>query len=233
MKSITKFYLTLVLALGMIIPAAFAGKALPEVPDDCFDSNSFCTKRAVLRNAAGKRYINVQFFAAISEDDFDTPEDIVDMYFDFAEWGEYTKGTNEVKMKVTLPMGTYTKDGTVITRHYATYKTKAPFPIGKVHIREVTDYIPLTAYDGAELSYYYTLADASTPIKVPGHGVYKKPEGLKMKNGHIHVAYDEDNGEYILFLNANVIPGIDLLPKIAAPYIERSIVAVAKGMLGL
>lgn len=221
------------LALGLTSAASAAGK-LPTIPAGCFDDKLYCTETAVVDASDGHRVIRVKFVAMTTINEFPTAQSIVDKYFSFGDWFDYARGTDAIKIEQSALRGVEGDNDKLF--HYSRYIVQAPFPINKSRVREVSQYNRMTPVPGAVISYSYSLVQSSH-TNLPEEDVKWKTlngsEGVKRKDGEIHIQFNEETGEYYLFMVTDVIPGIDLLPKVAAPYIERGIVAVAKGMLNL
>ena len=58
-------------------------------------------------------------------------------------------------------------------------------------------------------------------------------KGLKHKTGTLAITYDDDEEAFTVFLIMDAIPEINILPKLAAPYVEAGVVDTFKGMFGL
>ena len=216
-----------------ISASTFAGGTLPTIPNGCFDDKLFCSEWSIA-DVNGMRVIRVKFVAMAYTSDYPTPQSIVDKYFDFAHWGDYAQGTDSISIENSVLRGTEGQNDKLY--HYVRYVMQAPFPISHMRIREVTQYTRMEPAAGAVLSYRFALVpglQTGLPEYEDRYKTLNGPEGVKYKEGEIHIQYNQENGEYVLFMMTDVVPGIDLLPKVAAPYIERGIVAVAKGMLNL
>lgn len=213
--------------------AGFAKQPLPTIPEGCFDENLYCTDTKVI-DVDGQRVIRVKFVAMTTTAEYPTAQSIVDKYFDFENWFDYTKATESIKMETSAKMKVEGDNDRLW--HYAHYIVQAPFPISKVRTRELTEYNRIELAEGAVVSYRYSIVPGlhtGLPESEERYQTLRNSEGVKRKDGEIHIQYNEESGEYILFMVTDVIPAIDLLPKVAAPFIERSIVAVARGMLNL
>lgn len=210
------------LSLIILAPALKAAGTLPTVPSDCFDRDNYCYGSDVTENDQGRRVIRVQLFARVDANEYSSPEALIGKFFDFASWPTYVQGSRDVSFVESRELEPAERDGQKIRRHLAHYYTGAPFPFRKIEVYEVANYTQLPTFEGALISYQF-LADTSDP----------NLKGLKHKLGILHLALDQESNEYVLYLTIDVIPSIDLLPKIAAPYIEKAMMAIFLGMFDL
>jgi len=197
--------------------------ALPEIPTDCFADKEYCHSHKILKDPNRKKYIQINFFAELSADEFDSIEEIEDIFSDFPAWMEYVKNADNVDMKnsVTRFSGD-TEAGEHLRIHEAEYTIKAPMPVKRVKVKEVTIYKKTVPFEGAESSWFFYL-DRS----------YKDLTGVKDKKGELHVTFDPEQNIYRFYILINVWPEINILHTVAAPYIERGLVSIFKGMFDL
>lgn len=213
--------------------AGFAKQPLPTIPDNCFDENLFCAETKVV-DVDGERVIRVKFVAMTTISEYPTAQSIIDKYFDFESWFDYTEGTESIKIETSKEM--LREENNDRVRHYSHYIVQAPFPIRKARTREITEYNRIENAEGAMVSYRFALVPGphhNLPESEERYKTLEESEGVKKKEGEIHIQFNEETGEYILYMVTDVIPAIDLLPKVAAPFIERAFVAVARGMLNI
>ncbi|MBF0360092.1 MAG: hypothetical protein HQK49_03735 [Oligoflexia bacterium] len=209
---------------------------MPAAPAGCFDNASFCSNYEVVREN-GQRYIVVRLFGNIDATNYEGPQDLIDRYVDFARWPEYINGSDYLNIIKSVPFTVFKdpNDGLDVNRHYVHYSTKAPFPIYRVYIKEVADYKKLVPnpYEGdAEVALkFYILKER---VQIEGEADYlEKPEGIKEKSGELFVKRNKNSNSYYVYSITRSVPGIDLLPSVAAPYIEGSVVAIFKGIFGM
>ncbi|MBF0206602.1 MAG: hypothetical protein HQK53_06910 [Oligoflexia bacterium] len=141
-----------------------------------------------------------------------------------------------MKMIKSLELSPIEIAGKIVRRHYAHYYNDAPFPFWSIEVREVahyTDIDPFPYKDVLAAVKFSVITDKNIVHEVPGGLPLRGAEGLKHKSGEIYLKYDEQNGRFVLFSIVNIIPQIDLLPTIAAPYIEKAVVATFRGILGI
>ena len=198
--------------------------SLPTVPDidECQWNDGepgYCMMTETQGFSSGG--IKVSFFARIAKDDFDNRNEILDRYFDFEAWPDYAEGSEYPMFKISEPLeDLFETRGdlqVLIKRHHVKYISDAPFPLTDQTIHEVSHYEEIAPWDGAFVSWKFYL-DESFP----------ELEGIKKKSGTLHAREGEEFYHvYILF---EVIPGIDVLPSLAAPYVRQSVEAIFKGM---
>lgn len=225
-----KIFAVLFFAFSILMGTAFASlqTKLPNVPDDCFDEEIFCHNWEVLKkrnpkNPHGKRVIRINFFAEIDGFEFESHEDLIGRFINFEAWPEYTKNSENIKMSYSKRLPSIVdENGVVNHRHEAHYTMKGPRIIGgKVSVRELALYKEIPLADGAKASWALR------------HDENYESTGVKHKTGVLHLAYDEDEDVYRVYIVLDVIPEINILPKVAAPYTEAGLVDTFKGMFNL
>ncbi len=200
---------------------AFAANELPKIPTNCFQEKSFCYGNDVVDSEEGRRVIRVSLIAKFDNTEYTDHMELVNKFFDFAQWPVYAEDSQDVKFFESRELDTLNINGKQIRRHLAHYETGAPFPFRRMEIFEVANYYQISSPAGAFLSYKF-VADMSNP----------QTKGIKYKVGILHLAKLQNN-DYLVYLTVDVIPAIDLLPKIAAPYIEKAMMGIFTGMFNL
>ena len=225
-----KIFAVVFLTCSILMGSAFGSleNTLPNIPDDCFDEEVFCHNWEVLKkrnpnNPHGKRVIRINFFAEIDGFEFDSFNDLVGRFINFDAWPEYTKNSENIKMSFSKRLPSIVdENGEVIHRHEAHYTMKGPRIIGgKVNVRELALYKQIPLVEDAV---------ASWALK---HDKGYEHVGIKHKTGVLHLTYDEDSDTYKVYIVLDVIPEINILPKVAAPYTEAGLVDTFKGMFNL
>ncbi|MCK5072719.1 MAG: hypothetical protein KAQ98_04780 [Bacteriovoracaceae bacterium] len=233
----TKFILN-ILMFAFFIQATFAG-TFPEIPDGCLDEDIYCSEAKVVKkiiDGESKKVIRIKIFVLGTADDYDSEQDILDLFFDFDSWGDYAEmgDSRTIKFKKSLNLGPITWNEHETFRHYANYKIKAPFPINWMNVRAMGYYWNIEPYEGAVASCMFE-NQTSGVFEIPGEPTLHGGEGFKYTDGefHIKVEGEEDEKEYYMYFTADVIPAIDFLPSIAAPYVHAGFLAILKGMFDL
>jgi len=101
----------------------------------------------------------------------------------------------------------------------------------KMKMREITSHNELLNNDGAIASLRFEAQKGH--FKIPGEHDLTNAQGLKYKAGILHLSYDEEEDVYYVYLINDVVSSIDILPNVAAPYVEKGLVAIFKGMFDL
>lgn len=216
MKNLTKF-----LIFSILYTASINATELPKIPVDCFDDQNYCYGNDVLDNDEGRRVIRISLFAKFDGTEYSSHLELVNKFFDFPEWPAYAEDSRDITFKESREIDPIIVNGQKVRRHLAHYETGAPFPFRKMEVFEVANYFQLPPPNGGIISYKF-VADMSNP----------QTKGIKYKVGILHLAKTQNN-DYMVYLTIDVVPSIDLLPKIAAPYIERAMMAIFTGMFNL
>ena len=205
--------------------------AFPDIPNGCFDQDVYCSHTQVLE-IDGDKNIRIEFFATADLADYPLPQDVVNKYFAFDHWEEYTADSNAISVQASALLkmeGAYDQ-----LIQYSRYINDGPFPISKIRVREVTLYQRIPHIEGADISYTFSLLPGTfnnLPEVDDKYKSYDHPDGVQKKEGEIHVKYLPQEERYVMYIRADIVPTIKLLPNVAAKFIERSFVAVSKGML--
>ncbi|MBF0298489.1 MAG: hypothetical protein HQK51_07195 [Oligoflexia bacterium] len=222
----------LFISIAVIFTSVTKAKdAIPTAPEGCFDNAAYCSNNTVIREG-GQRYIVVHLYGIIDAENFEIPQSLLDAYMDFSRWPEYINGSdylNIIKSQEII-LNPQVKG---LRRHYVTYSTKAPFPINKVYIREVADYIDISGQSKYDSDVAVKFDIIKGNHQVPGEPLLVNYEGIKYKHGEIYVRKNTKDNNYYVYADVRIIPEIDLLPTVAAPYIEGSVVAIFKGVFGI
>lgn len=228
MKKLLSFLFLFSVLAGTIVSAEENVKVLPPVPEGCFSSEVYCNYWEVLEknnpaNPHGKRVIRINFFAQLDAFEYDSYHDIIGRFQDFPAWMDYTKNSDDIDMSysVRLPSIIDT-DGKTLHRHEAHYTVKGPRIIGgKVNVRELAMYKELEPFPGQLTTWSMR------------HDENYKLQGLKYKTGILSLSYNQEQEVYLAIVILDVVPEINILPKVAAPYIETGLLATFKGMFGI
>lgn len=224
-----KLFMALIILLQANVAFTFEDPTeLPAVPEGCFDQEIFCHNWEILsrrdsRNPHGQRVTRVRFFAKLDAYEFESYHDIVARFKDAPAWIKYAEYTDVVNIYHSVLLNsTVDERGRTVFRHESHYDLKGPAVIGgKVSVRELGLYTIIDPVPGALVSVKMDF-DPNYPAK-----------GVKHKTGEIHLTYDEIEETYDVHLVLDVIPEINILPKVGAPYVEAGLVAIFKGMFNL
>lgn len=215
----------LILSLLAIFITPSFSRELPVIPENCFEASVYCHHWKVFEskdpeNPHGKRVIRIMFFAQLDAYEYDSYHNIIDTFEQFDQWPEYTKNSENVTITYSVKLPTIVnEEGQEIHRQEAHYTLKAPRIIGgKVNVRERVLYQELEKANNAETSWSFT------------HDATYNLQGLKHKTGVLDISFNKEQEVYFLYLTLDVIPEINILPKLAAPFIEAGIVDIFKGM---
>ncbi|MBT3983582.1 MAG: hypothetical protein HOE90_19660 [Bacteriovoracaceae bacterium] len=193
------------------------------VPKNCFNVKNYCSKSQVVRKGV-KKYSRVELFSVLSEDDYDSEQVILDTYFAFSNWKKITRDKPNIGVHKSLSL----KDQDSSKLQYVDFTIKAPFPVMKLKIKMVIDYKKNLKDTESSVFHFNGLINKSHTI--PGVGVLRKAVGVVEFSGLISVKYLEDDGEYLVYLIFNSIPELNILPGLTAPYLERAMLDLYKGL---
>ena len=207
--------------LFLISTFAFA-KEVPVAPSNCFSGKSYCSGWNVLTNSEGKKVIRVRIFAKLSISDMGSLDDVEGFFFDFSKWKDYAAGSENISI-LDSELRYVRVNGQERKRHFVRYSAKAPWPIRNMNVVDLMEYKIASADYPATLKSY-------TFRQVPG---FSDREGVKYNIGELHIVKTSDLKSYLVTFVTDVVPSIDLLPKVAAPYIQRPMLDVFKGMFNL
>lgn len=222
----------------LILSTSVLANTLPEIPSDCFDEDVYCTRAKVIRKVVGgesRKVINVKVFAVVSFDDYESVDELMDLFFDFNSWDEYAanEGSGRILFNgqtSSQHMGYEMINGFEVAKHYAHYRIKSP--IGYIKVRAMGYYWMVNPYEGAVVSAEFH--NQTTGVyEIPGEDTLYGGEGFKYTAGDFHVTMDEDNEEYFIIFNADVVPSISILPSVAKKPILGGFESLLKGMLDL
>lgn len=235
-------FVTLLVFSSINLLQASGEKSFFNPPANCFDENTYCFKTTVIYGTDNTRYIHTNLYAMINEDEIESTDALLAKYIDFNKWPKYVERKDALRFvrSVALPPIYETDaDGNKSPRyrHFSHYFTKAPFPINSLEVKEYSMYryiLPKTMpeWSDADNILHFELLKGRQEIPELGE-VLEAPVGLKNKFGNIAIKHDKENHRYLLMAETNITPAIDLLPGIAAPYIEKSIVSVFEGIFDL
>ncbi|MBF0313206.1 MAG: hypothetical protein HQK50_10330 [Oligoflexia bacterium] len=228
-------YILMSLALFIFtLPHTLFAATMPTPPEDCFAEQSYCHKYEIVYDN-DIRYIEVTIHAEIDASEFATSQDIINRYFDFDHWFEYLDGKDAVRLVTSTALPTTVEaDGREYIWHFSHYYTKAPFPLWSMQIKEVSYYrkIVPNPYADAQVAWEFDLKKGR--IQIPSLGEdFTDSWGLKYKYGQLFARFDQEKQKYYVLAVTRVIPSIDLLPSVAAPYIEASMLAIFQGVFDL
>ncbi len=132
---------------------------------------------------------------------------------DFDQWPKLLKSVKDVKWITSKK--TIVNDTTI--RHHAKYKVKAPWPVRWIEAEESSFYIQ-TRRDETHIEYTFYPDSHFTQV------------GTKLKEGHAELRWDKETHLIHGYLYIEIIPQIDLLMKVTAPYVAKSMDNIFKGL---
>jgi len=204
--------------LSLLFSSTLLAK-IPNFPADCFSGKSFCSKSDVIRINVG-RVIRVEIFADLSQSHYLTVEDIKARYFDFSKWPDYVSASDNLKFKDSQEQSVIMA-GEEYVAHMAHYVAKAPWPIRSMEVKD--------------LVYYKFIENPETVLSARFDQApdFSGRRGIKYNAGELHLLKKKSGEGYLVYFVTDIIPGIDLLPNVAQPYIEKVMFDVIKGMFEL
>ena len=208
---------TVLFFVGILISSAlYAG--IPSVPSKCnLAKKNFCSTGDVVR-VSGRKAIKVVIAAAFNKSDYRSAQELVDHYFDFAKWPDYTANSDNIWMNYSRAQFVRV-DGVERKRHQVKYKIKAPI-IGKLKVEDLVE------YDESPV------AGALVSATFRSHPSFaSQRDGIKENWGQIHVL--DRNGKYVVVFENFVVPDISFGLGLATSYVERAMKDVFEGMFGL
>ncbi len=219
-----KKLLILVVANLMLLSFANAAPEDFSLPSDCFEEEDFCYTYGVEYNEElDRKVIRVHFHAQLYIDDYEDVDEVVGLFLDFDSWDDYTASMDDYDK-----VGDALKYNDVVfvssvgngMTHTSHFWTDAPWPISKMEIKE------RSLYEEIEVD-----------IALKGYKFYLDPqfnnEGIKYKSGVVRIYLDDEEDMYYASATLDVIPEIDFLPTVAAPYVSRGLIAIFKGMFDM
>lgn len=239
------FSSSILLLVFLFSQSVIAASYVPNIPTGCFDDDAtYCSDYGVAHSSeAGRKVIKVDFYAKLDGLNFEDEWEIYDLFADFEAWGDYTSWVedygsistdkkakksakkaledhNVTMLSSVVADSIELEDGVEALVHEVTYFTAGPWPFTTNKIVERALYYEIPAYEGALISMKMIL-DPSYADQL---------KGLKYKTGILHIGYDEEEDAYMLYFKLEVVPEIDLLPSIAAPYVGKAFISVFEGM---
>lgn len=228
----TKKYYLILLLLLLCLLSNVRGDAtsdipspspIPNVPSNCFNDDCYCVDTHLFKNQQGERVIRVDIFAKFSKWDFQSVDDIVARYFDFSNWPNYVSrnGEDHIVFLLSRELSPISENQQTIRRHETVFTSRAP--IGRVEIRELTNYKKAEQTNG--LLYGVDFYPAPNYAHV----------GARQMGGLYIKYYDKSEEEYLVFFRADSIPDPELnwASYIMASYIRNGMVSIFKGMFRL
>lgn len=187
---------------------------IPKPSADCFRTKSYCSKTTVLRDASDRRVIRVEIFVQIPKSTYVDYTELKDLFFRFSDWPSYAGNSDSIDFIESTP-----KVGPANTvRHLAHYKTKAPWPIKEAEVFDLLEYKDLAVEPGESYAVeFYQVRD------------FASRKGVKYNYGQLHLK-SENAEKWQVYFYSDVVPAIDSLPNVAAPFILRPMEDILKGM---
>ncbi|MBF0205862.1 MAG: hypothetical protein HQK53_03150 [Oligoflexia bacterium] len=206
----------------------------PTPPSDCFNINAYCSKTDIVYDGS-TRYIQVTLFASIDESAFSNADALTEHYLNFDRWAEFLQGRESIRMvrSKTISAVYENKHPKLITQ-FDHYYGEAPFPFWSTEIKEVVAYRQLSPspIEDSEVAYEYELVKGQHDFPEFGEK-FMDAVGVKNKYGRMFIKLDKDNNRYLSYSVTQVTPSIDILPSIAAPYIEKIVVTIFESVFNL
>ncbi|MDI1451265.1 hypothetical protein [Polyangium sp. 6x1] len=203
---------------------------VPPTPANCFSHSAANHYPRILEDG---KTIRVLSFIRQPEDDWESAQDLLDLFIDFDQWGEYAKaaGTGDIAFVTSKRLPDTVIDGHQVMQHYSEYYVKGPLGIKQhiVELNHVRRRVP--PYEGAELSLEFALAPRNI-TEIPGIGPYK-PVGVQDVRGTFHISKRPTEADYVVTIQVDVLPTQDFAPNIAISYILDVGKTMVKGMFNL
>jgi hypothetical protein len=200
-------------------------------PNGCFQSKDFCTTRSVERDGWSK-FVRIDLYATFPANLLGSPQDLLDFFFDFESWHQYTAGSEiidiqESKQVAVDPSIVVEGEGPIF-QHYSHYFYRGlPFPVYSMEVRDLSRYqVELSTQDSALVNY----KSVDGYIEIPGARPLNGPEGLTHKEGFLRIDYDADYDRYVLQLRTDLTPKISFGLSITGGYAEKGIIEIYQGM---
>ncbi len=223
-----------IIVLIFLFSAKILLAELPQIPYECFDYDIYCSHFKLVEkiiDGQKTKVIEATIFVVLSKEDYSI-KNIIDLFFNFDSWKEYaeSEGSNAIVFQSSMHLGTFERDGHTVHKQYIHSFLKAPAPIFSITFRGVGHFWLTDPVVGATHSGKFNYLDKGY-FHIPNEPPLDGAEGYKYHAGEYHLKADKD--EVYIYFKAWVIPEINLLPQIAAPYIEQSYLSLLKGMFSL
>lgn len=203
-----------------------------QIPGGCFDNDVHCSNSSVKKKMIDGVYetvIRINIFALLSKDDYESADEIIDILLDFPGWKDsvdYAR-PKAVKVKKSLTLSPLEENGRTIYRQYLSYKVYAPAPFFYYPARAIAHFWLIDPFPGATISGEFVHLNSGTH-QIPGEPILIGSEGYRYHKGHYHISEDDEN--FYLHFSSEIIPNIELLPKVVARYIKNGYVAILNSL---
>ncbi|MBF0205891.1 MAG: hypothetical protein HQK53_03295 [Oligoflexia bacterium] len=208
-------------------------RQFPTAPENCFAERSYCAKTSIVYEGS-TRYIQVVLFASIDASNYPTTASLMDRYFDFDHWSVFLQGKESIKPIRSKGLPVTYENGHPVYTHLHHYYSEAPFPIWTLEVKELSIYRPMipSQMQDAEITYEFDLIKGRHVIPELNED-FTDAVGVKNKYGRMFLKLDPEAQKYLVYVVTQTTPQIDLLPSIAAPYIEKSVTTIFEGVFDL
>ncbi|HAZ12437.1 MAG: hypothetical protein A2X86_16950 [Bdellovibrionales bacterium GWA2_49_15] len=197
----------------------FAWAEVPSFPANCFQGKNYCSRSRVTNDQDERRIIRLEIFAQISKAKFANYEELRDLYFRFEDWPTYA--ARSVSILFTDSARQRGPEPEAATRHFAHYKTRAPWPLSYTEVIDLLEYQMLASTSPEVFAAEFSQVADFTSRK-----------GLKYNTGQLHIL-DNQADHWLIYFYSDVIPAGEILPRVAAPYILRPMEDILRGMFAL
>lgn len=219
-SSMKLILLMMIIIKTFIITNSFAFP-ISNPPTNCFDNEVYCATTSISTNADNLYVIHVSFFAKLEKEDYQSLQEIIDLFFDFAKWPIYASanGENHLVFSLSKELPPIIINQKKIRRQLAKFTTKSP--IGRITIKELIHFKDLSPVHDA----LYKVMFYPDPNF--------KHKGAKQSGNMSIVFFDGTYKEYLINVNMDTIPELNFLPSLILPYVRNGIISLLRGMLEL
>ena len=195
---------------------SFVFADIPTFPSDCFLGKNFCSRAQVIHGQQNRRVIRVEIFVQMFKAEYSKFEELKDLYFQFEDWPSYAGHSDSISF-----IESASKVGPAplaAIRHQAHYTTKAPWPVSKAEVFDLLEYQEIAKAQGVVYAVEFSQVQDFSARK-----------GVKYNYGQLHLL-DDQHDRWLVYFYSDVIPGIDVLPNVAAPFILKPMEDILRGM---
>ena len=207
--------------LGVVLTLVFGYVSsvladIPAFPSDCFIGKNFCSRSQVLHDQQNRRVIRAEIFVQMSKAEYSNYEELKDLYFRFQDWPSYAGDSDSITFIESTPKQGPAPQSAI--RHLAHYTTKAPWPVSHAEVFDLVEY--------KEIAKATNVVYAVEFAQVPD---FSSRKGVKYNYGQLHLL-DDQHDRWLVYFYSDVIPSMDILPNVAAPFILKPMEDILRGM---